>query len=494
MTGTLVRAGGPGAPEAPISPWWIAAFGTAPVLLGLVVGELVTAGKGVAVVGLVVVVLPPLLWKRPYLTPAVLLFGALTIEQFPDPLSPSYARATSGIPLFHGLGSLHLAPADLLLLLGGVLALVKHLERPAAARRPIPWPILGIAGAVLVGLASGMLHHGDLRVMFMETRPYVYLIATYFLACAFLTSRRSLQAVLWTIVMAAAFKATQALLIFVAVRHEVPRPEAVLGHEDALFFGIFIFLTGALWLFDIRTRMRTMATWVLPLVIAADLANSRRAAWLVLGGGCVVLAIIAAKAMPWRRLLVLRIGAVVGVLLAVYMPAYWNKSGGLAQPARAIRSIVAPNTRDASSDLYRVQENLNLKVNIRRGGILGRGFGVPIDYPIEIADISDIDPLIAYVPHNGVLYVLMRMGVAGGIALWALIGVALIGACRLARSRDRELAVVGAFVASALIGYAMEGGIDQGFFFYRVGFVMGTLLALAEAARRLERRAPGVAA
>jgi hypothetical protein len=200
-----------------------------------------------------------------------------------------------------------------------------------------------------------------------------------------------------------------------------------------------------------------------------------------------VLAVVAVKVLPWRRLLVLRIGAVVSILLAVYIPAYWNKSGGLAQPARAIRSIIAPSTRDASSDLYRVQEDLNLKVNIRDGGLLGRGFGVPIEYPVEIADISDIDPLIAYIPHNGVLYVLMRMGVVGGIALWVLVGAAIIRACRLAGSRHRELAIVGAVVAGALIGYAMEGGVDQGFFFYRTAFVMGSLLGLAEAASRLAR-------
>jgi O-antigen ligase len=264
-----------------------------------------------------------------------------------------------------------------------------------------------------------------------------------------------------------------------------PRPEAVLGHEDALFLTSCVLLAAALWLFDVRGRMRTVATWMLPIVIAADLANTRRAAWFVLGGGGLVLAIIAAKHLPWRRLLVLRVGAVVCVVLVAYLPAYWNKTGGLAQPARAIRSVIAPGTRDAASDLYRVQEDANLKVNIREGGPLGRGFGVPIDYPLPIVDISDIDPFIAYIPHDGVLYVLMRMGIVGGIAVWSLIGIGIIGACRLARTRERELAALGALVAGILIGYVFEAAIDQGFFFYRIAFLIGTLLGTVEAARRL---------
>jgi hypothetical protein len=269
-----------------------------------------------------------------------------------------------------------------------------------------------------------------------------------------------------------------------------PRPESVLGHEEALFFGVFIFLTLALWLYDVRGRLRTTATAFLPLVIAADLANSRRAAWLVLGSGLIVLAVVAVRCLPARRHMVLRLGAVALVISAVYFPAFWNKTGGLAQPARAVRSIVAPSMRDASSDLYRVQENANLAVNIQQGGLVGKGFGVPIDYSLPIADIRDIDPMIDYVPHNGVLYVLMRMGLLGGVALWSLIAIGVIGACRLARMHDRELAVVGAVLVCALIGYAMEGAVDQGFFFYRIAFVMGSLLGLAEAARRLARPSP----
>ena len=34
-------------------------------------------------------------------------------------------------------------------------------------------------------------------------------------------------------------------------------------------------------------------------------------------------------------------------------------------------------------------------------------------------------------------------------------------------------------------GLALMGGVDQGFFFYRIAFITGTLLGLAEAARRL---------
>jgi hypothetical protein len=210
----------------------------------------------------------------------------------------------------------------------------------------------------------------------------------------------------------------------------------------------------------------------------------------VLAGGLITLLAVAYRVLPNRRPLVGKIAGAIAIGLMVYLPAYWNKSGGLAQPARAIHSVIKPSQRDASSDLYRIQEDANLQINIREGKPLGRGFGVPINYVLPIQDISSIDPLIKYIPHNGILYILMRMGVLGGIAFWSMIGIAIISACRLARSHDRELAMVGAVTAALVVAYVFEGATDQGFFYYRVAFVIGTFLGLCEAARQLDLARP----
>ena len=71
-----------------------------------------------------------------------------------------------------------------------------------------------------------------------------------------------------------------------------------------------------------------------------------------------------------------------------------------------------------------------------------------------------------------------------------MLGIAIISACRLARSKDRELAMVGALTAALVVAYVFEGATDQGFFYYRVAFVVGTILGLSEAARSLDRSGP----
>ena len=60
----------------------------AAIAFGLAAGSLVAGGHGTAVVGFAVVLVPVLLWKRPYLAPAVTLFAGITVEQFPNNLGP----------------------------------------------------------------------------------------------------------------------------------------------------------------------------------------------------------------------------------------------------------------------------------------------------------------------------------------------------------------------------------------------------------------------
>jgi hypothetical protein len=457
------------------------------LVMGLLVGALAAGGRGAVVFAFGLVAVFVLLWHRPHLVPALLLGAVLSIEQFRTTDGPPGGVFTDRIPLFRGLaGGLHVNAADLLLVALVALAVLKT---GTGAVRSIPkaavsYALAGLVAAVALGVFVGRLHGGDLRTAFTEIRPYAYLAAAYALSTAFATGRSALRAVLWAIVLGTGAKALQTVVLFLGVRHEQPRPEAVVGHEEALFFGLFLVLTLALWLYGVRGRLRTTATWLAPVVVAADLVNGRRAAWLIVGACVLVLLVLGLAALPHRRRLLRRACTLVLLVSVVYFPVYWNHTGAIALPARSLHSAISPDVRDSLSDLYREQENANLKLNIRQGGLLGKGFGVPIDYALPITDLTDIDPLIAYVPHDGVLYVLMRMGLAGGIAFWSLLGAGIIGACRLARSRDRELASFGALLACALVGYALEGYNDQGFFFYRIAFAIGALLGIGEAARR----------
>ncbi len=471
--------------RSPVSKRWAWVI-TGGLAVGAIAGYLGSAGSATRILMLGAVLLPVALWKRPYLAPSILLSGAVLIEQgVPVPHIP----ITDKIPMFAGIGPGHLQGADILLLMVLFIYVVKGREWGARwfPRTHVSLAIRAVLACVALAVVIGQAHHGDLRVALMEARPYVYLAATYFVASVFIRDRRAIRAMLWAFIGTVAFKAIQGIYVWVLNRHMEPKPESYISHEASYFFVIYLVLVLALWLFDQRGSMRTWSTRLLPLVLFANTVNDRRASWEMLGGALLCFGIITYKALPIRRHLLGK--AIVGLVLisAVYFPVMWNSNSSLGGPARAIKSQIAPSTRDADSDTYRVQENANLQLNIKQDGLLGRGFGVKIDYALPITDISQDDPLIAYIPHNDVLDVLMRMGVLGGIAMWALIAAAIISGFRLAMSRDRELAVIGTVVACSIVAYALMGAVDQGFFFFRIAFITGSLLGLAEAARRLAR-------
>jgi hypothetical protein len=467
----------------------VAALAAAAAISGLLAGRYVVQGAPATAVVLAAALAPIAIFKRPALGPMALLLAALLIEQSRFQVGTSDPALTDRIPFFHGTS--HGNEADLLIAFVAFVWFVR--QRRVRAAEPVQvlpnmrLPVAALVGAVFLGLLVGASHHGDLRIAMTEIRPYLYLAAAYALASALLDRRRAVRAVLWTIVVANGIKALQALWIFFTTARDLnPRPEAVLGHEESLFFGISVLIPLALWMFGVKGRLRTWSTALVPAILLADLVNSRRTAWLIIGAGVIVLGVIVMAVLPDRRRVVGRLWLVGALVAAVYLPVYWNRTGAIGQPARAIHSAISPDPRDGLSNLYRIQENANLQLNIKEGGLLGRGFGVPIDYALPIADIRSIDPLITYIPHNGVFYMFMRMGLAGGIAFWCVLGFGIIAACRLARSPDREHAALGAVVACTLIGYALMGYNDQGFYFFRIAIVVGTLLGLVEATRRLD--------
>jgi hypothetical protein len=433
---------------------------------------------------------PVLIWRRPYHAVIFLLATAVVIEGFPYKVGTHNGAITSRIlwwyPLTHGL---ILFPVEIFLLLAMVIWILRAgLERSFGLPKSPLLTCLKIFWVLLVlGVVRGLSHGAQLKYDLWEIRPWLYLTVAFVLAAAFLRTRRALDLVLWTIVLGSGVKSLQGTYIYFSYARSMhPRPEAILGHEEAFFFGVFVILTCALWLYDIRGSLRTVATCLLPFVVIADLANTRRTAWLVLAASIVTMLVIAFRTLTYRRHVITAAIVMLAVGSALYLPAYWNHDGTLAQPARAVRSqFGTPDPRDQASNLYRQQEDTNLLLNIKSAGVLGTGFGIPIAYTAQIANISDIDPMIAYIPHNGLLWIWLRIGPQGEIVFWCFCALALVRSCRLAMARDRRLAMLGAVVSCAIISYLIEGYNDVGLSSYRIVAAMGCLLGVMEAATRL---------
>ena len=460
----------------------------ASLIVGVLAGKAAASDHAMAIFGLGGIPVVVFLVKRPANGVILLLAVATLVEQFPYFVGGSSGVFTSRLGVFSSItkgSGLSLFE----LLLGLVLVIwVMH----AASMRSWDLPKSPVAGAlamfmglVVVAVMVGVAHGGTAQVILYEVRPWLYLGAAYVLASSLLgTWSGGLRAIMWTLVLGTGFKAVQGVLMWIRVRNRPVPVEWILAHEESFFFGLFLMLTLALWIFGVRGRLRTVATLLFPLVLLANMANSRRTAWAIIGTTLLMMAAVAYAALPDRRR-ALRRGAVACLTLcAIYFPVFWNGSGLPSQPARALRAQFSPDARDASSNLYRDQEDANLIINIRRSSYLGKGFGPLIDYVLPITDISAIDPFITFLPHNSVLDMWMRMGAQGVAVFLFLVAAAVIRACRLVHSGDRELAAFGAFAVCAVVAYVVQGYTDMGFFWFRIALFVGTVLGAVEVAHR----------
>jgi hypothetical protein len=468
----------------------------AALLLGPLAGSLVVAGRTLFVVFLSALALPILFWKVPSSPVVFLVAAAASINRLADNAPDAI---TARIPLYRSLSETYhvsgpgvLLPVEMVL---GISLLVWIAKAISERRLTVRASQLGVSLALVMVAALitegvGLARHGDVHISIWELRPFVYLWIAYLLGSQLLTTRSTLWAVLWGFVIGVGTKALEGTERVITLRNVTPRPDALLEHEESVFFSCFIVITLALWVLGIRGGLRRLATALLPLVIVADLGNNRRVSFVMLPLMLLAFVVITYLRMPERRKL---IGVLVGTLLIIgvgYVAVFKESDSLIATPAHAIWSQFRPDPRDASSNQYRVFENINLGLDIRHSPILGEGFGVPIAHPVPVFDASDTDPLINFIPHNNILYVWLRMGVLGMIAFWFMVGAAVVAACRLSLHPDRFLALFGVIALTTVIAWLFEGWYDKGIVDFRVVFIVGGFLGALGAATRMAAAEP----
>lgn len=463
--------------------------------VGTLAADLVTGPSPVMALVFPLLLLPVMLWRDPRTGVYFLAGAALTIEEFRYQVGPRDGAATAQIPFFVGVLPGAVSPAELFMALI-LLVVVLH----AAVRRkrwihrsPVLTSLCVVLGFVVVYAILGLSRGGSMTPMVWELRPFAYLCIAYLLSASLLTTFADVRPFLWVLVLGTSAKALYGLVIFMSVRHVTPPPEAVLAHEESYFFGLYIIATLAMWLFRFRDPIRWAATALFPVVMTCNLVNSRRTAWLILIVGVAVLMVVALVRLEAHRRAITAVLVAVGVGSAIYFPLFWSQEGALAQPARAIRSAAEPDQRDASSNSYREIENENLRYYIAESNSMGVGFGREIHY-IDLVDLTTVAPMLAYVPHNGVLYLWWRMGLAGLAAFTVFLCQGVISAARLSGSRRPEVAMVGAVVSAMIFGYVGMGAVDLGFWWFRIAIMAGVLLGIVDGLARGMRSDDGLQA
>ncbi len=376
------------------------------------------------------------------------------------------------------------------------LTLTSWLGRAAFQRKikfyigPLFWPIMAFIAFVVFGLVYGLGTGGNTNVALWEARPIFYLPIMFVLVSNLITTRRHVSILMWAAMLSMVLLSIYGdIYFFFTLKGNLHVVNSITEHAAAVRMNtMFIFIL-AVWLFKGSASKRHILPWLAPIVLIAYFATQRRAAFLSLTIALVLIAVILFKER--RRLFWLIIPPLV-VFFGVYVVIFWNSSSALAMPAEAIKSIVSQNQasmEDQLSNIYRVLENINASFTIHAHPLTGIGFGNKFYRIVSLPDISSFT-WWEYITHNSIIWMWMKTGVGGFLALLFMIGYSIMTGIRVfLRMPEGDLKATALIAVLYIIMHFMYAYVDMSWDTQSMLY-LGTMLGLLNALERIAATQP----
>jgi hypothetical protein len=341
-----------------------------------------------------------------------------------------------------------ISPVELLLL----VLVIAIFARARLAGQPVKprlgalrLPLLVFGGCVLFGVANGLTHGAQFNIALWEVRGFLMMILVFFLASILIREEEHVNQLIWTVLIAVTGLALENTLrwLFI-VRNLNVADDLAYDHIDGVILGFAVVLCLSLLLIGGTRSQRAYAIFLLPLLIFVIEVMRRRAAFAVLFIGLAILFLLLFRLRPqftWKILVP------VALFTGMYLAVFWNNTSPIGQPARAIRSQIDPDPRDAQSDLYRVAEKFDIIANIQSSPYVGIGFGAPYQQHYMLAykgSVGALWPFFPYTTHNNILWVWMKDGAIGFIAFWWLLGSGVFEGSRAIETQREHWELVSA--------------------------------------------------
>jgi hypothetical protein len=379
-----------------------------------------------------------------------------------------------------GLAGAIVSPLELLLILTFSVWFAQALMRRQIIflGGSLGWPMCAFAIALVAGVIRGLVSGGDFNIAMWESRFLFYMVMAYMLAANTVRSRGHIRMLLWIMLITTTLWSIEGAYRRIALIDTGllgVTPEFAYNHEDVIFLGTNLLLVLAQWVFKAPIWQRIFGLFSVPIVGFTLLATERRAGYIALI--VAFLAFTMVFMMVHRKAFFL-FSVPMLIAMAIYLPVFWNNTSIIGQPARAIKSLSQPDARDASSNLYRDLELIDVRYTIKSNPIFGVGFGRPFDFIVDLPDLSWW-PFWHYEPHHNILWVWLKVGTLGFIIFWTLMGTAVARSTHLVRRlKSPEARIWALFSLTAVMTMTVFCYVDLGLVSGRVTVFMGTILGV----------------
>lgn len=463
----------------------------------------VTPNYSVGLVGFSVFIclaIPVAVWNNPRIGLYLMVVGSLLLgggsymvrDTIPTTYVPFWWNIST-ISMFYArkdaLKALVFSPAEVLMvitflawLIRGIVARELRFEKGAF----LGW-ILAYIAMVTFGFIFGITKGGDTTMALYEVRSQAHFLLGYIMATNLIRERKHAVPLVWLLVLSAGLLAVFGTRAYFVLGSKITE-QGIMGHDDSLVLNLLLFAFFIAAITRVNRRLTIWTAVLLPFAVTAVMANQRRAGIAAFIVAFVPLLPILWTMFPDRRTTVIRFAVVFALINAVYMPVAWNASGPWALPARSIRSNSDPNARDASSNYYRLAENINLKMTRDTSPWYGIGYGRPFAQYYALAMVTT--DFVHYMPHNSILWVWMRLGHIGFFCFLMMLATVLIrGMHRLRETRDPMLRVVGILAVVDMLMLFTFGKYDLQFCNSKQMFVAAVMIGVLGILPKLDAQA-----
>lgn len=343
---------------------------------------------------------------------------------------------------------------------------------------------LGMISFVVYGLQRG----GDFLVSLWEVRALFYFGIMYFFVPQVIQTKDDLRALMWVCIAAIAVKAFQGIFRFVQQGFTLGGAATLTNHEDPLFIVMLIIFLLAMALFNAVDRQRLMLLLLLfPLLFGFYVAQ-RRAAYAALATMLATLFVI----LPSKeRLMLTKTGVLFLFIVGGYTAAFWNSESRFASPVRLVKTALSNDKETAGdryySNLYRQFEKYDLAMTAQFSPVFGIGFGNKYYQPIPLANIRF--PLKDYIPHNEILWLIVKTGAIGFFLFWFFLNCyAANTTAILERLSDPYLKSVCVVAVVAIVGQITVSYYDLQLTYYRNMVFLGMLTGVVHSLEYIDQQ------
>jgi hypothetical protein len=435
--------------------------------------ELVSIAVVIVAVGLACMV-----WRPQVGLYSAFVLVALFEDGNADPMMQPGIFLHNGLGNALGLPGVIPSPLELLLILTVVIWLAQGVARRERRFQggQLARPMLLFVFAWVAGVVRGMVGGADIRYVLWEARFLLYMPVCYMLASNMIRTTRDVKAMTTVGLLGMAAFAVEGAYRRVALIDTGQFGtimEWYYAHESIVFLVSLLLLVLSQQVFGGPRWQKVFGIAMFVVGGYTLLATERRSGYIAFIVAflafTVVFLVVHRKAFALISVPVLLVGA-------IYLPVFWNNTSLLGQPARAVRSMYQPDPRDAASNAARDAEKINIRATIAANPLMGVGFGREYLFVVPTVDLSWW-PLARYETHANILWIWMKMGVIGFIALWVLMGAAVARAAYLTRNlHDSNLRAFALMSLGCIITVLTFCYVDLGFTAGRIPVFLGTIL------------------